>query len=207
MLFFAGNANMAALPHPTGLEVSILQGDPHLPEPLQAAGAAPLRQPRQSGVHVRLHPHPQLEAIPQGGMESVAALNNCQVRWPYSYFGTEGALPAEPGTKTGSFAPAERGQHLPVKALPVHVAPRLVQAGRRPLLRPEEEVVHMDERALVELRQVSPQSRLARGAGAVNGHSEGSTLSPLLVDGAQQGKQPGQVGCLLYTSPSPRDCS
>ena len=67
-------------------------------------------------------------------------------------------------------APLQGFQNLRQKALPVHVAAGLGKALRRPLLRAQEEVVQVEERAAQRLGEPRAQRGFPAGAVAVDGH-------------------------------------
>ena len=80
------------------------------------------------------------------------------------------------------------------KPLVIHILPRGGQTLRCPLLRPEEEIIHVEHITAVDLPQRFRESRLARGGAALDGEDQRLPLGQFAVDGGEEGEETGVVG-------------
>ena len=88
---------------------------------------------------------------------------------------------------------AQRDQHLFQKALAVDVAAGLREARLRALLGPEEKVVHVEDRAAVNILQQLAERRLAAGAAALDGDEHAASFRRQAVDARKQRQRAGEV--------------
>ena len=114
--------------------------------------------------------YPQIVGVPQPAVAGVAPLHQGHGAAGHIDGLPQGLGPAAEGPVGKGLPRLQRRQHLPGKALNVDVAAGGGQALLRPLLGPEEKVVHVYHRALQHLLQGCGQGGLAGPAAAVNGH-------------------------------------
>ena len=139
-------------------------------------GAGAAGQPLQPHFQRRGDKDVQAVAVPQVGVAAVGTLGQHHRPQGRSHRRLQRAGVAVVGAVEGVPAGQQRGQHLGVKALPVEVAARLRQPRGGALLRPEKEVVGVDQGAVKAGGQQGGEGALAAAAPPVDG-DEGAALA------------------------------
>ena len=156
-------------------EIRLFQRDPAGAESFEV-GAGAAGQPLQPHFQRRGDKDVQAVAVPQVGVAAVGTLGQHHRPQGRSHRRLQRAGVAVVGAVEGVPAGQQRGQHLGVKALPVEVAARLGQPRGGALLRPEKEVVGVDQGAVKAGGQQGGEGALAAAAPPVDG-DEGAALA------------------------------